>query len=382
MAKAKKKRFEYKATLYKDINGHTVRKSYYSTKSKADAKKKADRAMAQYELKLLCDSDSPQKRVHFKSWALQCLEVYKKPFVKRNTYNGTYLTPVENRLIPAFGDRFVDEIKQLEVQEYINRISKELKPETVKKDFAAMAFIMRYAVENGLCKTNPASSAIRLPKIEKAKKRTWTQAEYDIAYQYASQYPNGLSIMLLMETGISRSEMLGLRQEDVDLTHQILHIRQGLVSYTDRETGKWVMESSGLKNDHRRRDIPLVDPVLLRRLALRPTVINVEGKRVRPEFVFHSPEGKAYDPNNWNNRVYKKFIKDLIIVHPEIPALSVHELRHTRATLWLEKGVSPLMAAKLLGHTDLKMLLKVYDHTNVETLREAIISTKKGPTEG
>lgn len=30
------------------------------------------------------------------------------------------------------------------------------------------------------------------------------------------------------------------------------------------------------------------------------------------------------------------------------------------------------MAARLLGHTDLKMLLKIYDHTDVEVLRRAL----------
>ena len=35
------------------------------------------------------------------------------------------------------------------------------------------------------------------------------------------------------------------------------------------------------------------------------------------------------------------------------------------------------MVARLLGHSDVKMLTKVYDHTTVDTLREAITSTKK-----
>lgn len=34
------------------------------------------------------------------------------------------------------------------------------------------------------------------------------------------------------------------------------------------------------------------------------------------------------------------------------------------------------MAARLLGHTDLKMLLKIYDHTNVETLRKALVGVR------
>ena len=70
-------------------------------------------------------------------------------------------------------------------------------------------------------------------------------------------------------------------------------------------------------------------------------------------------------------------MNDLVQAHPELPLLTPHELRHTRATLWIAQGISPLMVARLLGHCDVKMLAKVYDHTTVDTLREAITSTKR-----
>lgn len=65
-------------------------------------------------------------------------------------------------------------------------------------------------------------------------------------------------------------------------------------------------------------------------------------------------------------------MNDLKRAHPEIPKLSAHCLRHVRASLWIAGGMAPYMAAKLLGHTDLKMLLKIYDHTDVDTLRKAL----------
>ena len=123
----------------------------------------------------------------------------------------------------------------------------------------------------------------------------------------------------------------------------------------------------------------LVESELLARLKAMPRSVRVKQRGsdgeevVHPEFVFHSPEGKPYQPNNWSNRVFFPFMRDLNKVQPELPSLTPHELRHTRATLWLAQGISPLMVAKLLGHSDVKMLAKVYDHTTVETLREAIL---------
>ena len=100
------------------------------------------------------------------------MELYKRPFVKANTYNGTYLAPVERHLIPHFGNMALDDIKPVHIQQYINKMSETYAPETVKKDFAVLAFIMQLAVDNGLCKTNPASASIRLPKYTTVHERT------------------------------------------------------------------------------------------------------------------------------------------------------------------------------------------------------------------
>ena len=67
--------------------------------------------------------------------------------------------------------------------------------------------------------------------------------------------------------------------------------------------------------------------------------------------------------------------------HPEVPELFPHELRNTRATLWIAQGMDPYMAAWLLGHSDLKMLTKIYDHTSTETLRKALLNAQKGREE-
>ena len=378
MPKSKSNRpFEYKITLGKDVNGKLIRKSFYSSKSRTDAKRKAEKFKAQYELELLCGGKEIHPKVLFETWAIQCLELYKKPYVKGNTYSGTYLAPVQKRLIPHFGKMALEAILPLHVQKYANDMAKTYSPESVKKDCTILSFILQRAVENGLCKINAAAS-VRLPKIVPPDKHAYTQQEYDVVYTFARQHPNGLPIMLMMETGISRSELLGLRWEDIDLDNGVLHINQGLVAYQDLDQEKWVMESDGLKNKYRCQSIPITEPELLQALRNKPKILYIpdpktkKQKRVIPETVFHSPEGRPYQPQNWSKRVFNQFMEDLVRAHPEIPRLTPHELRHTRATLWLAQGVSGLMVAKLLGHCDLRMLSKIYDHTDVETLRTAI----------
>lgn len=380
MPATKRKRYEYKISLGKKLDGTLIRKSFYSTKSQADAKRKAEKYKAKYELELLCGGEEIRPKVLFSDWAVKCLELYKKPYVKANTYNGTYLAPLQGHLIPYFGKMAVDAILPLHVQGYVNTAAQKYSPETVKKDYAVLSFVMQIAQENGLCSMNPASKSIHLPKYETVTpKHAYTQEEYKIVYEFAKGHPNGLSIMLMMETGITRSELLGLRWEDLDTEKQVLHINQGLVAYRTLDKKDWVIEANGLKNKYRKRSIPLVDADLIQRLKDKPRDITVtshikakDGTHVHTEYIFHSPEGLPYQPHNWGHRVYEKFMADLAKAHPEIPQLTPHELRHTRATLWLAQGISPHIVAKLLGHSGITMLERVYDHTSVETLRKAL----------
>ena len=81
-----KKRYEHKITLGKDIDGNLIRKSFYSTKSKRDAKRKAEEYAETYKIKHFLGEPEKAKTITFEKWAIRCLELYKKPYVKPNTY--------------------------------------------------------------------------------------------------------------------------------------------------------------------------------------------------------------------------------------------------------------------------------------------------------
>lgn len=374
---AEKKRFEYKLTLGKHpVTGKTIRRSFYSTKSLRDAKRKAEAFQRSYELEMMVEGTSVIREEKFSNWALSCLETYKRPYVKPNTYAGTYLAPVQNHLIPAFGEMKISHIKPVHIQRYINQASARYAPETVKKDYNCLKLIFDTAVDNQLCLKSPLTRSIKLPRYETRKdKHAFTQTQYDVAYAAAKEY-GGLSLMLMLETGLSRSELLGLRWEDIDEENRCIRVTQGLVVYHDVDEDKQVLSSDGLKNKFRKRAVPIADDALWSRITQAPRTVKVGGRKIPTEYVVHSPEGKPYNPNNWVNRVFRPFMRRLHREHPDIPELSPHELRHTRATLWIAQGIDPYMVARLLGHSDLKMLTKIYDHTSTETLRKALLESR------
>ena len=52
---------------------------------------------------------------------------------------------------------------------------------------------------------------------------------------------------------------------------------------------------------------------------------------------------------------------------------SIHECRHTTATLLSDAGANPVSIAKILGHTDYILTSKVYTHKDKNQLQKLLI---------
>lgn len=372
--------YEVKVTTGKTLTGKLIRKSFYSSISKADAKAQAEQYLIESKAADLAGEVFVREGVNFQTWAEKWLSTYKRGKVKDNTYEGTYRNPTENHLIPYFGNALLTDIRPIDVQAFFDQKGKKYSLESMRKMRACLRTIFETAVENDLCRKNPVTRNLVLKSaVPTAEKRTYTQEQYDVVHAFAETHPFGLPILVLLETGMSRSELLGLRWEDFDEKEGLLHIHEGLVDQKDTATGKWATVSDGLKNSYRERVVP-IGRELVRRIALSPKVVSVGGNvkhGIPPTpkitaFIFHSPQGGPYSPKNWVNRVYKPFMAALVATHPDVPALNPHELRHTRATLWKDQKVDLFSIAKLLGHSDLEMLVKRYAHNNVDALKEAL----------
>lgn len=372
--------YEIKVTIGKGMDGNPIRKSFYSSISKQDARIKGDEYLAKKRASEITGLGFSAGNKSFETYAKQWLETFKKGKVKDNTYRGTYENPVIKHLIPYFGKAQMNSIRQSDVQKFFDEKGKKYSLETLKKMRSALNLIFVSAVEDDLCYKNPVNKNIKLQSaVAPTEKKAYTQAEYDIVWEFARSHPYGLAIMVMMETGISRSELLGLRWDNLDLDNKIIYIEQGLVQQKSTETDKLVLASDGLKNKFRRRPIPISSD-LANALKAKPVTIYVGGnkqkgiepKPIRTEYVFHAPNGGPSRPDNWYKREYANFMSDLQTVHPEIKLLTPHELRHTRATLSANDNVDLLQLAKLLGHSDLSMLIKRYAHTDVEAVRKAL----------
>jgi integrase len=83
---------------------------------------------------------------------------------------------------------------------------------------------------------------------------------------------------------------------------------------------------------------------------------------------FSTALGGPLDPTLVSRRIHA------LLTPIGLPAFRCHDLRHGCATLLLRQGRSPLEVAKLLGHSDPTMVMRVYGHVAADSLRDAMTS--------
>jgi integrase len=146
-------------------------------------------------------------------------------------------------------------------------------------------------------------------------------------------------------SGLRQGEQLGLKPEDIDWEKGLLHVRRAI---TLDEKGN-VIEGK-TKNRYSRRTIKLT------RAMLEPMKAQKEiYDRLRPEYFFCTQNGGRISPSNLRYRVWLPALNDAGCVIREMK-----QTRHSFATVALSCGENPLWIAKVMGHRNTYMVIKVY----------------------
>ena len=309
------------------------------------------------------------KQILFKDWAQQWLETVKGT-VRANTFAATYKNSVFKHLIPYFGEKKLNQIKQTDIQLYFNDRAVFFCLDTLKKDKSCLKQIFDTAIYNNLIDKNPLCG-IKMPRTKlPEEKQIYTEKEVDCIFQYGYLHRFGYEVQLLTDTGLSRSELLGLKWCDIDLNQKVLYVKRSVTDTPNADTGKITVTLDLPKNRFRERVIPLrqeMCEILMNEKEKRPT------QKDNDNFVVKTRSGNPCSPRTWSTRHYQVFMSDMQNYYfsrgIHIPIYSPHQLRHTRASIWVNSNINLYAIAKVLGHADLDMLRKRYAHSDVEQLR-------------
>lgn len=348
-------RYEVKIVVGKTLQGKLIRKSFYSTISKADAKRQADEWRINQKVAEQTGSVFVQKQYTFSEWAIKWLETYKHGQVKESTYQNTYKDKVDKYLIPYFGMSPLTDIRPIDIQAFYNLCAQKYSLSTNKKIRLCLNSIFETAITNDLCYKNPARGLSVQSDLLKKEKHIFSQEEADQVLDFAQHHPKGLSIVLLLSLGLRRSELLGLMWSDIDLQNRTIQIQRAVTPIHNRST-----------------IVPPKTPTSVRLLPLTPELCNY----LQPIAADSSPScfvigGKETfcSISNWVHHIFEPFCQDLSQNFPDLPVLTPHEYRHTCGTLLYRRTKNIYAVSKFLGHSDVVITTKIYVHNDVESLR-------------
>ena len=155
--------------------------------------------------------------------------------------------------------------------------------------------------------------------------------------------------------GLRRSEILGLKWSAIDWDHKIVHIRHTVV----RE--RTVYAEDQTKSLESRRDLHLFPTaeICLKKILAQQILDKKFFKdeyQNKDGYVFCWPDGHSYDPN-WVSRRFKTDMQRF-----GRPEITLHKLRHTCASLLLDKNWNIKKVQYWLGHEDPDTTLRIYTH--------------------
>jgi integrase/recombinase XerC len=221
-----------------------------------------------------------------------------------------------------------------------------LSPRSVNRKISALKSFYKFLLQEGEIKRSPTKNII-LPKTNKPLPLFFKEKEVSSVLQdviIGSSFEDcrdRLVIDLFYETGIRVSELVGVKDIDVD-------------------TYKGYLRVIGKRNKERR--IPIGKNIL----AIIAKYIDLRNKEVgaNTQCLFVRRDGRP---------MYSRLIYNLVHKHmSQVSSLSKrspHVLRHTFASTLLNNGADLNAVKELLGHSSLAAT-EVYTHTSFEQLHK------------
>ena len=309
----------------------------------------------------------------------------KKINLAQSTWDG-YRRKIERHILPAIGHLRIRRLRAHHLEKLYDRMlhpnddRRALAPKTVLEVHLIIRGALNHAVKLGLVNRNVAlvAHAPKLKTIPKVEPQAWTAQQLQAFLHAAAGHRLFPAFWVLAATGMRRSELLGLRWDDVDLEKKRVSINRGLVAVAYE-----LRESRG-KTPNSRRAIDL-DPTTIKVLDAWREWQRTEQQAagvVSEDWVFTNTDGKPIHPHSISQTFER------IAARADVPRIRLHDVRHTHGTLLIKAGVPVKVVSERLGHGNPAFTIDTYQHVlpgmQAEAARifEKLISEAKPGTAG
>jgi integrase len=243
-----------------------------------------------------------------------------------------------NSLKPFFKGLYLFKISARKIEEYKRKRLEEVMPATVNRELALLKTMFNLAIKWKLIYENPVK-AVKSLQEPKHKYRILNEDEAKrfimAASASASKHLKPI-ILIALNTGMRRGEILSLRWHDIHLDEKYIEVRPEIA-----KSGK-------------RRLIPING-------MIEDALNRVERNG---EFVFcNTKTGKPL------TTVRKAFLT--ACDKAKIGYVRFHDLRHTAGTWMVMSGIDLVTVKEILGHASIETTMR-YAHPTPETKRRAV----------
>jgi len=269
------------------------------------------------------------EKIRFEKMTELYLENYSKPNKKSSRRDVTSI----NNLKPFFAAKYLHEITPLDMEKYKRERQGQVSNATVNREVACLKHIFTKAIEWGIVQKNPGKK-VKLLRERNTRLRYLNEKEIGRLYDACAKHLRPIVIVAL-NTGMRKEEILSLRWKDVDY-------RIRTISILDTKNGE-------------SRELPMNDIVYRTLLAVKNSLV-IPG-------VFCKKNGERY------GNVRKAF--EGARKRAGIVDFRFHDLRHTFASHLVMAGVDLRTVQELLGHKSFEMTLR-YAHLSPDHKKAAL----------
>jgi integrase len=255
---------------------------------------------------------------------------YQKPRLTKQTFVR------EDGIVTQHLEKFftgkLTSIRRGDIQRYITKRSTDVSAHSIQKEANVLKHMFRMAVEWELIPFSPAQG-LKTPKVPAGRVRYLQPGELRLLLESCPTWLVPI-IGIAANTGMRRSEILGLRWMDVDLMGGRILLRQ-----TKNGEGRIVYLNQTAK-------------------AILSALAEGSSSPTKPIFGAHTPEQISV--------AFTRTCRKLNIFD-----FRFHDLRHTAASWLRMAGADIHTVAQLLGHKDLRMAAR-YQHLSPAFLADAV----------
>jgi integrase/recombinase XerC len=247
-----------------------------------------------------------------------------------------------------FGGMVLGEVKPAVVRSWLASLRDAgLSPRSVNRKISSLKSFYKYQLRTGGVEQSPMGAIIS-PKTRKRLPVYVEQGDMAVLFDQVrftddwEGWTNRLVLAILYHTGMRLSELVGLRERQVD-------------------NGNGVIKVLGKGN--KERVIP-VSPVLIGMIKEYCAKKRAEHEHPDVDYLLVGSKGKKLYPK-YIYRVVHEYLAQVTTIDQKSP----HVLRHTFATHLMNAGAELNAVKELLGHASLAAT-QVYTHNTIEKLKD------------